>query len=115
MLNSEYFIVGLELTAHTKDALVFYFGPMRYTDKLDLQDFMSLELQDGNPVLYVDYGQGSIMLDKAENSDGRKNKLFLADGKPHRIDIYWTKTVSNHKNRAVVFFEGESPIFTRIC
>ncbi|XP_001603649.2 DE-cadherin isoform X2 [Nasonia vitripennis] len=84
--------LGLELTAHTKDALVFYFGPMRYTDKLDLQDFMSLELQDGNPVLYVDYGQGSIMLDKAENSDGRKNKLFLADGKPHRIDIYWTKT-----------------------
>lgn len=67
---------------------------MRYTDKLDLQDFMSLELKDGNPVLYVDYGHGSIMLDRAENSAG--NQLFLADGKPHRIDVYWTKTVSNH-------------------
>lgn len=71
---------------------------MSYSPKLGIQDFMSLELQDGNPVLYVDYGQGTVKLDTPEsgiyNNQVQSKKLSLNDGKPHRIDIYWTKTVS---------------------
>ncbi|XP_014220809.1 DE-cadherin [Trichogramma pretiosum] len=86
--------LGLEITPHSKDGLIFYYGPMHYFPKLGIQDFISLELQNGNPVLYVDYGKGTVMLDRSESSKnkGGENKLFLADGKPHRIDIYWTKT-----------------------
>ena len=87
----------MEITPHAKDGLIFYFGPMGYFPKLGIQDFMSLELQNGNPVLYVDYGQGTIKLDRSEsskNNEVEEKKLFIADGKPHRIDIFWSKNVS---------------------
>ncbi|XP_023247763.1 DE-cadherin-like, partial [Copidosoma floridanum] len=89
--------LGLEITSHAKDGLIFYLGPMYYpsTPAVRYQDFMSLELQNGNPVLYMDYGQGTVMLDKSESSkdgENKEEKLSLADGKPHRIDIFWSKT-----------------------
>lgn len=46
---------------------------------------MSLELQHGYAVLYVDYGTGTVRLDQKQ--------MILTDGKMHRIDILWTKTV----------------------
>ena len=81
---------GLELTPQADNGLVFYFGPMSYSPKLEIQDFMSLEIQKGYPVLYVDYGTGTVRLERKE--------VKLTDGKSHRIDVYWTKTVSNTKN-----------------
>lgn len=72
---------------------------MIYSEKLGVQDFMSLELQNGNPVLYMDYGQGTVMLDRSkssgENNEVGGDQLFISDGKPHRIDIWWSKTVSH--------------------
>jgi hypothetical protein len=76
---------GLELTPNEDNALVFYFGPMIYSPKLGVQDFMALELQNGFAVLYVDYGTGTVRLDHKQ--------IKLTDGKSHRIDILWTKTV----------------------
>ncbi|XP_011641740.1 DE-cadherin isoform X2 [Pogonomyrmex barbatus] len=76
--------LGLEITPHTENGLVFYFGPMTYSPKLGIQDFMSLELQQGFAVLYVDYGTGTVRLDHKQ--------IKLTDGRNHRIDIYWTKT-----------------------
>jgi len=78
-------IIGLEITPHMDNGLVFYFGPMTYNPKLRIQDFMSLELQQGFAVLYVDYGTGTIRLDQKQ--------IKLTDGKSHRIDVYWKKTV----------------------
>lgn len=72
---------------------------MNYSPKLGIQDFMSLELQNGNPVLFADYGQGTVKLDTPESgtitNQVRDKTMFLADGKSHRVDIYWTKTVSS--------------------
>jgi len=80
-------ITGLELTPEAENALVFYFGPMTYIPKLGIQDFMSLEIQHGFAVLYIDYGTGTARLDQKQ--------IKLTDGKSHRIDIYWKKTVRN--------------------
>lgn len=76
----------MELTPHEDNALVFYFGPMIYSPKLGVQDFMALELQNGYAMLYVDYGTGTVKLEHKQ--------IKLTDGKSHRIDILWTKTVS---------------------
>ncbi|EGI65090.1 DE-cadherin [Acromyrmex echinatior] len=76
--------LGVEITPHVDNGLVFYFGPMTYNPKLRIQDFMSLELQQGFAVLYVDYGTGTVRLDQKQ--------IKLTDGKSHRIDVYWKKT-----------------------
>ena len=67
------------------NGLVFYFGPMTYNSKLGIQDFMALELQQGFAVLYIDYGTGTVRLDQKQ--------IKLTDGKSHRIDVFWKKTV----------------------
>ncbi|XP_029165136.1 DE-cadherin isoform X1 [Nylanderia fulva] len=76
--------IGLEITPHVDNGLVFYFGPMTFSPKLGLRDFMALELQQGYAVLYIDYGTGTVRLDHKQ--------IKLTDGKNHRIDIYYTKT-----------------------
>ncbi|XP_014469556.1 PREDICTED: DE-cadherin isoform X2 [Dinoponera quadriceps] len=76
--------LGLEITPHVENSLVFYFGPMTYSPKLGIQDFMALELQQGYAVLYIDYGTGTARLDQRQ--------IKLTDGKSHRIDVLWTKT-----------------------
>jgi len=48
---------------------------------------MSLEIQQGFAVLYIDYGTGTARLDQKQ--------IKLTDGKSHRIDIYWNKSVRN--------------------
>ncbi|XP_033215756.1 DE-cadherin-like isoform X2 [Belonocnema kinseyi] len=81
--------LGLEIVPQTENGLVFYFGPMSYSPKLGIQDFMALELQKGYAVLYVDYGKGTVKLDQKE--------IKLTDGKNHRIDVYWTKNAIEMK------------------
>ncbi|XP_017889849.1 DE-cadherin isoform X2 [Ceratina calcarata] len=75
--------VGLEITAHTENGLVFYFGPMIYSPHIGIQDFMALELQQGYAVLYMDYGTGTVRLDQ--------RRIKLTDGKSHRIDVEFRK------------------------
>ncbi|XP_078053729.1 DE-cadherin isoform X2 [Augochlora pura] len=77
--------LGLEITPHVDNGLVFYFGPITYSPKVGIQDFMSLELQQGYAVLYVDYGSGTARLDQKQ--------ILLTDGKSHRIDVFWSKNV----------------------
>ncbi|XP_076295603.1 DE-cadherin isoform X2 [Lasioglossum baleicum] len=77
--------LGLEITPHVDNGLVFYFGPITYSPKMGIQDFMSLELQQGYAVLYVDYGSGTARLDQKH--------ILLTDGKSHRIDVYWNKNL----------------------
>lgn len=79
-------VSGLEITPHIDNGLVFYFGPMTYSSKIRIQDFMALELQQGYAVLYMDYGSGTVKLDQPH--------IKLTDGERHRIDVYFTKNVS---------------------
>lgn len=50
-------------------------------------DFMSLELREGYPVLLVDFGTGTVKIEHRH--------IKVSDGEKHRIDIIWTKTVSD--------------------
>ena len=77
----------MNLEPHNGKGLIFYFGPVTYNPTLKVQDFMSLELQDGYLVLYVNYGTGTSVLKQ-------KKKFKLTDGKSHRIDIEWSRNVS---------------------
>lgn len=88
-------VAGLEITPHVDNSLVFYFGPMTYNPKLGVQDFMALELQQGYAMLYIDYGTGTARL--------YQRQIKLTDGKSHRIDILWTKTVRDFFSPCLVF------------
>ncbi|CAG9112803.1 unnamed protein product [Plutella xylostella] len=71
--------VTLTVTSHAANSLVFYLGPLNFNQLLDVQDFMSLELADGYPVLLVNYGSGTTRLNNSV--------VYVADGKPHLIEI----------------------------
>ncbi|XP_049885544.1 DE-cadherin [Pectinophora gossypiella] len=71
--------MALTVTAHTSNSLVFYMGPQKMNKLLNVQDFMSLELVDGYPVLLVNYGSGTTRLNNSV--------VHVSDGKPHLIEI----------------------------
>ncbi|XP_053615314.1 DE-cadherin isoform X2 [Plodia interpunctella] len=71
--------VTMTVTSHSANSLVFYMGPLKYNPLLDVQDFMSLELVDGYPVLLVNYGSGTTRLNNSV--------VHVSDGKPHLIEI----------------------------
>jgi len=74
----------LELEPHKEDGLVFYVGPFVPNPRMDVQDFMSLEIEKGFARLLVDYGSGTVSVEQRQ--------INLADGKSHRVDILWSKT-----------------------
>lgn len=76
--------VTLTLTPHSGNGLVFYLGPLKYNALLDVQDFMSLELVEGYPVLLVNYGSGTTRLNNSV--------VYVADGQPHLIEIVLMKS-----------------------
>jgi len=47
---------------------------------------MSLEIERGYARLLVDYGTGTVSVEQRQ--------INLADGKSHRVDILWSRTVS---------------------
>ncbi|KAI5644880.1 cadherin cytoplasmic region domain-containing protein [Phthorimaea operculella] len=69
----------LTVTAHTSNSLIFYMGPLKKNRLLNVEDFMSLELIDGFPVLMVNYGSGTTRINNTV--------VQVADGKPHLIEI----------------------------
>ncbi|KAF6207435.1 hypothetical protein GE061_018678 [Apolygus lucorum] len=76
--------LSLEIQPNKPDGLVFYVGPTtRPGSSLYVQDFMSLEVRDGFPLLYVDFGSGTVKVSQ--------NAIKLDDGRSHRIDVIWSK------------------------
>lgn len=61
-----------------------YIGPMSYMDVLPVQDFLALELDNGYPVVIVDYGTGAVRI--------HHNYTKLETGRFHVVDIILTKT-----------------------
>ncbi|CAB0007597.1 unnamed protein product [Nesidiocoris tenuis] len=77
--------LSLEIQPNRPEGLVFYLGPTtRPGSGLYVQDFMSLEVRDGYPLLLVDFGSGTVRV--------IQNVIKLDDGQSHRIDIIWSKT-----------------------
>ncbi|XP_014244956.1 DE-cadherin isoform X2 [Cimex lectularius] len=76
--------LSVEIRSKKPDGLIFYIGPTtKPNDDFYVQDFMSLELKDGFPVLLVDYGTGTVRIVQKE--------IKLDDGELHRLDIIWSK------------------------
>ncbi|KPL94053.1 neural-cadherin-like protein [Sarcoptes scabiei] len=76
----------LQFMTRTPSGLLFYNGPMGepIEGEYKVTDFISLELQRGNPRLLIDFGSGTAELTVHPIGD-------LHDGEWHRIDIFWTK------------------------
>ncbi|RZF43960.1 hypothetical protein LSTR_LSTR006768 [Laodelphax striatellus] len=76
--------ISLQLRSNKPDGLVFYVGPSYHNQHLPVQDFMSLELRGGYPILLVDYGTGTVRIEQ--------NEIMLSDGGTHLIEIEWSET-----------------------
>jgi hypothetical protein len=50
-------------------------------------DFMSLEVDRGYARLLMDYGSGTVSVEQRQ--------IKLTDGKSHKVDILWSRTVSS--------------------
>lgn len=74
----------LELAPHKEDGLVFYVGPLVPNPSLDVQDFMSLEIDRGYARLLMDYGSGTVSVEQRQ--------IKLTDGKSHKVEIIWSRT-----------------------
>lgn len=71
--------ISLEIKPQTQSALVMYIGPLNYNARLPVQDFLAFEIDDGYPVLTVDYGTGSTRI--------MHNHSKLEIGKSYTIEI----------------------------
>ena len=82
--------LSIEFIATTKreDGLLLYNGPMVAPEPNEtvVSDFISLELEKGEPRLLIDFGSGTLELRVKPNGS-------LANGEWHRIDIFWDTEV----------------------
>lgn len=72
-------LVRVEIHAVSPNGLIFYVGPYGNKPPPLVQDFLSLELKDGYPVVLVDYGSGTVRIEA-------KHK-YLVDDTFHSITI----------------------------
>lgn len=59
-------------------------------------DFMSLEIERGYARLLVDYGTGTVSVEQRQ--------IRLTDGKSHRVDILWSKTVGGFSDERQYYY-----------
>lgn len=81
--------LSLEFITKKEEGLLLYNGPMTEPelDEIVVQDFISLELEKGEPRLLLDFGSGTLELRIKTNGS-------LANGEWHRIDVFWDTEVS---------------------
>ncbi|EDV36495.1 uncharacterized protein Dana_GF12987 [Drosophila ananassae] len=71
--------ISLEITPQIDQGLIMYFGPLNYNPLLPLSDFLALELDQGYPVLTVDYGSGGTRI--------RHQHIKIVPDRTYQIDI----------------------------
>ncbi|XP_077285916.1 DE-cadherin isoform X2 [Arctopsyche grandis] len=76
--------LSLRITPGISDGLIFYLGPLVHNELLNVQDFMSLELIKGYPVLLINYGSGTTRIEHKH--------VKVDDGQSHLIEISFVKT-----------------------
>lgn len=76
--------LSLEFLTKKPDGTLLYNGPMTPPESEEtlITDFISLELEAGNPRLLIDFGSGTLELKI-------KPPRRLDDGDWHRLDIFW--------------------------
>lgn len=81
--------LSIEFMTQTPNGLLLYNGPMGepFEGQNNVKDFVSLELQKGNPRLLIDFGSGTAELTVNTVGD-------LHNGEWHRIDVFWTKEMA---------------------
>lgn len=79
---------SIEFVTTISDGLLFYNGPVEKISPDHPKDFISLELTDGYPVLFLNHGTGTqkLQLD-GKGHDGITRMRPLSDGFWHHIDI----------------------------
>ncbi|XP_076325233.1 neural cadherin isoform X1 [Tachypleus tridentatus] len=78
--------LSLEFMTLKPNGLLLYNGPITNPEprEIGIQDFLSVELQDGRPRLLVDFGSGT--------AEVRVNtKRTLNDGEWHKLNIFWDR------------------------
>ncbi|KAG1685476.1 Neural-cadherin [Nymphon striatum] len=77
---------SLKFITRQSSGLLLYNGPIINNDGNEtvVQDFISIELQNGKPLLLIDFGSGTLRLMV-------NVKVDLNDERWHELDIFWTK------------------------
>ena len=78
--------LSVEFLTRKPDGVLLYNGPIVPPEREEMliSDFISLELNNANPRLLIDFGSGTLEL-KIQTKNG------LDDGDWHRIDIFWDR------------------------
>lgn len=81
--------LSLEFITKKDEGLLLYNGPLvsPEPEEIILSDFISLELEKGEPRLLIDFGSGTLELKIKPNGS-------LSNGEWHRIDLFWNTEVS---------------------
>lgn len=74
--------VTLEVQPISDNCLIFYAGPSTINPRPLTRDFMALQLEDGYPVLLLDYGKGTTRI--------KLQYRKLTDGASHSIKISYS-------------------------
>lgn len=76
--------LSLEFITRKSEGLLLYNGPIvaPEPEEILVSDFISLELERGQPRLLINFGSGTLEL-------RIKSKKTLDDGEWHRIDVFW--------------------------
>ncbi|XP_026817887.1 neural-cadherin isoform X2 [Rhopalosiphum maidis] len=76
--------LSLEFVTRKADGLMLYNGPIVPPEPEEtlVSDFISIELDRGQPRLLIDFGSGTLELKV-------KTKKSLDDGEWHKIDVFW--------------------------
>ncbi|EEB18272.1 predicted protein [Pediculus humanus corporis] len=76
--------LSIEFVTRKPEGLLLYNGPIiaPEPEEILVSDFISLELERGQPRLLINFGSGTLEL-------RIKSKKTLDDGEWHRIDVFW--------------------------
>ncbi|XP_026487587.1 neural-cadherin isoform X8 [Vanessa tameamea] len=76
--------LSFEFITRKSEGVLLYNGPIvpPEPEEIVVSDFISVELERGNPRLLIDFGSGTLELRV-------KTKKSLDDGEWHRLDIFW--------------------------
>ncbi|XP_068179581.1 neural-cadherin [Antennarius striatus] len=72
--------ISLEFLAESANGLLLYNGPLGPAHSSELEDFISIQLRDGAPVLNINHGSGTLSLKVLPTST-------VTDHRWHRLDV----------------------------
>ncbi|XP_077867293.1 neural-cadherin-like, partial [Saccoglossus kowalevskii] len=104
---------SLEFITESPNGILLYNGPMTEVRDYEPDDYIALELVNGIPVLYLNLGSGTLVLQIDESPR-------LDDGEWHQVDVFRNATnvefiIDKCKTAVVAETENSSTIDTSTC